>query len=567
MSRPHVLIVGAGGVFGARLARLLARRHAFRITLAGRTESRIIPLQRELAAIDGQGEYAFVTLDRETIGVERLREIACHVVVDCSGPFQRSGTKLITAAIGARCHYLDLADARGFVAAIGNFDSAARAVGIAVISGASTTPGLTHAVVDHYAGKWRDIDSIDVAIVPGNRAPRGRAVMASILSWVGQPVRVFREARWQEAAGWSGGRSIHIEGLRPREAFLSDVPDLDLLPRRYSPRVRAELAAGMELGILNRMLELASWVTRIGLVPDARLFTAPGSIVARALERFGTDEGGMQVEVAGRDARGESRVMRWSLIARSGDGPYIPLVAAAALVTGLTAGHGPLPGARSAAGLVSLEQIKPWLDLLDVETNHLSYRGEKPLFQRVIGADFEHLPEVNRRLHRGRPAVIAEGEALVTPARGALMRRLAGAFGLPTAPGEQPLRVVIESRAGEEHWTRFFGTQAMRSVMRQPAKAARAQRSGKPAAAGRGDALIEERFGAMRATMRLIPRGDGLDMQLVSARFGWMPLVGPLKPVIKAEERVDADGNHRFDVEIGLPLIGRLVAYRGYLRV
>ncbi|WP_417309646.1 DUF4166 domain-containing protein [Devosia sp.] len=567
MSRPHVLIVGAGGVFGARLARMLARRHAFRITLAGRTESHIVPLQRELAAIDGQGEYGFVTLDRETIGVERLREIACQVVVDCSGPFQTSGTKLITAAIGARCHYLDLADARSFVAAIGNFDSAARAVGIAVISGASTTPGLTHAVIDHYAGKWRDIDSIDVAIVPGNRTPKGRAVIASILSWVGQPVRVFREARWQEAAGWSGGRHIRLEGLKRRQAFLAELPDLDLLPRRYSPRVRAEFAAGMELGILNRMLQVASWVTRLGLVSDASLFTAPGTMVAQALDRFGTDEGGMQIEVAGRDARGDSRVMRWSLVAKSGDGPYVPVVVAAALVAGLVAGHGPLPGARSAAGLVSLEQIKPWLDPLQVETNHLSYRGEKPLFARVIGADFEHLPEVTRRLHRGRPAVIGDGEALVIPARGALARRLSRAFGLPTEPGEQPLRVVIESRAGEEHWTRFFGTQAMRSVMRQPGSRKARKGSGDPPSGHAPDTLIEERFGPMRATMRLTPRGDGLDMHLVSARFGWVPLFGPLKPVIKAEERVDADGNHRFDVDIGLPLIGRLVAYRGYLKI
>jgi N-acetyl-gamma-glutamylphosphate reductase len=36
MSRPYVLIVGASGVFGSRLARLLAGRQQFRVTLAGR---------------------------------------------------------------------------------------------------------------------------------------------------------------------------------------------------------------------------------------------------------------------------------------------------------------------------------------------------------------------------------------------------------------------------------------------------------------------------------------------------------------------------------------------------
>ncbi|MBL8595798.1 MAG: saccharopine dehydrogenase NADP-binding domain-containing protein, partial [Devosia sp.] len=110
MSRPHILIVGGAGVFGSRLARLLARRKGFRVSLGGRTESRARALQRELRALDEQGEYGFVLIDRDRIGVERLKEIDCDVVVDCSGPFQLSGTQLIEAAIGARCHYVDIAD-------------------------------------------------------------------------------------------------------------------------------------------------------------------------------------------------------------------------------------------------------------------------------------------------------------------------------------------------------------------------------------------------------------------------------------------------------------------------
>src|SRR5690606_13328434 len=150
----HVLIVGAGGVFGSRLARLLAGRGGYRLSLGGRTEARVVPLQRELRAAHPDDEFAYVHIDREQASPERLKEIGCAIVVDCSGPFQLSGTKLVEAAIGARVHYLDLADSRAFVAGIGRFDSAARAVGVAVFSGASSTPALSHAVLDNLTSAW-----------------------------------------------------------------------------------------------------------------------------------------------------------------------------------------------------------------------------------------------------------------------------------------------------------------------------------------------------------------------------------------------------------------------------
>ena len=65
--------------------------------------------------------------------------------------------------------------------------------------------------------------------------------------------------------------------------------------------------------------------------------------------------------------------------------------------------------------------------------------------------------------------------------------------------------------------------------------------------------------------MRLVPRSDGLDMQAVSGRLWGVPLPRFLMPAIKAEERVDDGARHRFEVEIRLPLFGRLIAYRGYL--
>lgn len=545
-----MLIIGAGGVFGSRLARLLARRGGYRLSLGGRTEARVLPLQRELRAAYPDGEFAHVHIDREQASAERLKEIGCAIVVDCSGPFQMSGTRLVEAAIGARVHYLDLADSRAFVTGISRFDSAARAVGIAVISGASSTPGLSHAVLDTLTSAWLAVDSVAVAIVPGNRTPKGQSVIDGILSWVGQRLQIFRDGGWQEARGWTERRQVTIEGLKPRSAFLADVPDLDLLPRRYQPRVRGEFHAGMELGLLNWLIGAAGRLVRWRLVKSARAFTGLGTWIAMKLDRFGTTDGGIMVEAAGQDSRGDTRVSRWTLKAGQGDGPYVPVTPAAALVEALAAGRGFRAGARPAGGELTLDQIKPWFEGLAFEVKSLSYRGEKPLYRRVMGEAFDRLPEVTRRLHRGRPAVIAIGEAEVEMAANPLGRLVAATFGLPRISGKQPVRVVIESRDGREHWTRLFGDKPMRSIM--------------SAAPGN---LIEEQFGPFSLRMRLVVKPGGLDMERVSGRMWRIPLPGFLLPKVTATERVDDYRRHAFDVEIAAPLVGRLVHYKGWLEL
>lgn len=548
-TRAHVLIVGAAGTFGSRLARLLARRQTFRLSLGGRDEKRVKPLQSELREIDPQGEHGFVLIDRNKIGAERLREIGAWIVVDCAGPFQGSGTALIEAAIAARCHYIDLADSRALIADIKRFDGPARAQSVGVFTGASSTPALTHAVLGTLTAGWRQIDTIDIAIVPGNRTPKGRSVVEGILSWVGQKVRVFNEGQWQERRGWSGTHQVRVEGLGARRAALADVPDLDLLVARFQPRVRARFDAGMELGPLHWLIWLSGVCVRLRLVRSAKVFAGLGTWIALRLDRFGTDAGGMVIEVAGLDQRLEPKMVRWSLKAERGDGPYVPAIPAAATIWALAKGQA-MTGARAATGLLTLDSLKPWFDGLAITTQTSSFKREVPLYARVMGRDFATLPEVTRRLHRGRPAILAEGEAAVVGGKNAAGRLIAKLFGLPAEASRVPVKVLIESREGREHWTRFFDGRPMRSAMERA-----------------GDGVIEERFGPIAIRMVLVARPDGLDMVRSSGRIGVLPLPQFLLPIIKAEERADGPRRHRFDVEIGLPLIGRLVAYRGYLEL
>ncbi len=548
-TRAHVLIVGASGTFGSRLARLLAHRQIFRLSLGGRDESKVKALQAELREIDAQGEYGFVRIDRNQPSADQLREIGCWIVVDCAGPFQGSGTALIEAAIAARCNYVDLADSRAFVADIKRFDGPARAANVAVLTGASSTPALTHAVLDTVTAGWRQVDTIDIAIVPGNRTPKGPSVIEGILSWVGQKVRVFREGQWQEARGWSDTRLARVDGLKPRRAALADVPDLDLLVSRYRPRIRARFDAGMELWVLHWLIAMSALCVRLRLIRSAKVFTGIGTWIAMRLDRFGTTEGGMVIEVAGLDQRLEVKMVRWSLKAEQGDGPYVPVIPAAATIWALARGQA-VTGARPAIGMLHLDDLKPWFDGLAFTTKTSAFKKEVPLYARIMGPGYAALPEITRRLHRGRPAITAEGEAAVVGATNAVGRVVARLFGFPTEASRVPVRVLIESRDGREYWTRFFNDKPTRSVMQRA-----------------GDGVIEESFGPIAVRMVLVPRPDGLDMMRSSGRIGPIPLPPFLLPIIKAEERTEGGRRHRFDVEIGLPLIGRLVAYRGYLEL
>ncbi|MBY0324125.1 MAG: DUF4166 domain-containing protein [Reyranella sp.] len=63
----------------------------------------------------------------------------------------------------------------------------------------------------------------------------------------------------------------------------------------------------------------------------------------------------------------------------------------------------------------------------------------------------------------------------------------------------------------------------------------------------------------------LVQVGDErLTLSMVGMSCGGLPLPRALWPVIEATE-TEEEGRFRFDVLIGLPFIGRLVRYRGWL--
>ena len=349
-----VLVVGGTGAFGARLVGGLYNTMDLDIVIAGRD------LDRAAAAAAALGpRVRALRLDAATVTAEELRVSGAFVVADAAGPFQGASYRLARAAIAAGLHYVDLADGRDFVAGFGMLDDAAKAAGVVAFTGASSTPALSHAVLDRLTAGWCSIDTVEIAISPGNRnSPRGLSVIRAILSYTGKPVRVFDGGGWTTRPGWGWPARREMPGLGKRWLSLCETPDLDLVPARYAPRQTAMFRAGLELSVMHLGLSLAGMLVRARLLPSLVPFARPFRWMAERLKGVGSDRGGMIVEVRGIDAGGIATRSAWSLVAEAGDGPAVPTLPALAAIRALADGSLSQPGARACAGVLNLDQIE-----------------------------------------------------------------------------------------------------------------------------------------------------------------------------------------------------------------
>src|SRR6202020_3548803 len=90
---------------------------------------------------------------------------------------------------------LDLADGSDFVAGVGAFDAAARDAGRYVLSGVSSFPVLTAAVVRHLSSDMARVDTMHGGIAPSPFAGVGENVIRAIAGYGGQPVALKRDGK------------------------------------------------------------------------------------------------------------------------------------------------------------------------------------------------------------------------------------------------------------------------------------------------------------------------------------------------------------------------------------
>ncbi len=319
-----VVIIGGYGVFGSLTARMLAR-DGHQLWLAGRRPEKGRALAQEIGA-----ETLAFDLRDDPAG---LVEINPDVVIDAAGPYQNYGAdpyRLARLCVVHGWNYLDLSDSAEFTQGISMLNDAALAASVFVLSGASSVPGLSSCIVEDLAQGLDQIDLIDIAILPGNRAPRGMSVIKSILSGVGRPYQVWRGGHWRTVKGWTERKLYELEPGLQRAGYSVDVPDIALLAARTGANT-VMFRAGLELPVMNWALHVLAKLRQYQRLELPEIAYSALYFLSKALYPFGSDRGGMQVLVSGK-AQGRGLSRKWTLIAEKGHGPFVPGVMCRALL-------------------------------------------------------------------------------------------------------------------------------------------------------------------------------------------------------------------------------------------
>jgi saccharopine dehydrogenase-like NADP-dependent oxidoreductase len=348
-----VVVLGGYGNFGSRIVAALASDRENRVFVAGRDRNKAAALAGEIA---GYAEPVVLDCQSQNFASQLVR-LKTSLVVHAAGPFQAQSYAVPRACIEAGAHYIDLADGRAYVCGIRSLDDTAKQKGLLVVSGASSLPALSSAVVDELAAQFSSIDTIEHGITSGAKPP-GSATMEGVLTYAGKPFAQWRHGEWQTVYGWQDVRRRKYPApVGARWIASCDVPDLELFPTRYKSVRSVQFRAGVESTTSMLALWVGSWLVRCGLMRTLVAYVPRLHRTALALARFGSKSSAMHVTVHGVDHHAKSISRTWELLAGNDHGPFIPCFPAIALARKILREETSARGAMPCMGLLNVNEI------------------------------------------------------------------------------------------------------------------------------------------------------------------------------------------------------------------
>jgi len=545
------LIIGGYGEFGGRLAQLLLR-DGHNIIVAGRSGDRA---EQFCQAYGGSPLKLDIATDLhmiDTLGVD--------VVVDAAGPYQtyrehETPYRVATRALKCGAHYLDLSDDGAFSRDIVCLDALAKEHGRVALSGASSTPALSGAAVTALSSAQSSIELIETSILPGCRAPQGRSVMLAILDQVGNPIPFWRDGAWENQNGWSAPSLKRMGNSIRRNANLINAADVVLFPQHFNAK-SVLFRAGLAMPIMHRSLQMLGSLRSLALLPNLTKFVSPLRWLADRLTPFGSDSGGMLVEVVSHQhaATGPGLIKhRWSLEAQPGQGPFVPTIPARALLRNIEKIK---PGARACIDELPLASYVQAMDDLDITTS----TDEKPfnyLFADVLGDGWHAMPESIRNTHTVIDSKILRGYAKTTRGTSWVTQLIATIFRFPPSADRIPVQVSKTRTGKSEVWVRDFNGQQFKSTLSSVAPS-RPNES--------AQRLMQEQFGLLKFVLKLKIDADALHFPVADGSCLGIPIPKVLLPESRARE-FEKDGTMHFCVELLAPFnLGLIVRYEGWLK-
>lgn len=569
---PKIVIVGASGVFGRRIAQNVVR-------LLGRADE-VVLVARSSSSVDSlKNDFPHCTVLRDDVhsaesALFAQRDWRPRVVVNACGPYEGNSVSNFACAVRAAqhdAHYVDLADNDAHVQRFAaHLQTAVPHSKSILVTGASTVPAIALAALEdsrtqfvqraHFGAKMA---VVDVAISAGIAQSFGAATVDTVRSMVrAKFTRLDGRAANEPLVvrGWRRLRRIKFAGLA-QSRLVGEVPtpDLNLIPKFFPSVNFVRVSAGVDSALAMRFMQMLSWLPE-RLVPSSQWLSKV--LNSRSLTRLlGTDVGAMKVAVVSHPVSMKDPPLfyEWTLIGEKGDGPQTPCSVATILAERLfSASDAQLPPPGCYVG--GDPELRVGVDELERYWNKMGFHlhikrtlrpFRSPIHEALTQKQFDAMGEtVFRNAHCF--GGYFEGNMQVLGSRFFPVCLLMRAFGFlwPTRDAAVPVRVWIQPTTDETLiFHRLFNGKLLRSEMR----------------AYENSALIEI-FSPWQLIAQEIRGSNDGSFQLLGRRFWPLPEhVFPLKVHAKATPRADME---TFDlhVEASMPFIGTVFGYKGTLR-
>ena len=350
ISRKKILILGEYGNFGQRICRALVDVPGIECILGAPRAHKGSKLARKL-------DIGFKLVDVRNRPILRQSLQGIFAVVNTCGPFQTRDYTVAEQCADRGIHYIDPADSRDYVSGFARLSRRAEKSGSMVVSGASALPAVSTCLVDMVAYEFDRIDEIHTSLAHGSKDQRYLATVRGILGFhVGMPRRRARNGQDMKQ-NWAKPIAINFPApVGKRRFYLSNVPDIDIFPKRYGVHT-VTFRTGLPSTTINLSLSLLSGLRRrghlISLPPSAEFLLRR----VRLFQGFGAVSGGLRVMVQGQKS-GQMVSRTVSLVARDENGQAIQTAATIALIKKWVNQGVTTSGAVPCVGLLSLDEIK-----------------------------------------------------------------------------------------------------------------------------------------------------------------------------------------------------------------
>ena len=343
----RILVLG-DDASGRHISAVLAAHSDIDCVIGTRTSGQV----QEFAAHIGADVVAVDVDDVASLG--RALD-GVFAVVNTAGPFAAGRYPVAQRCAACGVHYVDVASDHPYISGVSALSRRAKGSGSLIVTGASVVPAVSTALVDYVASDFDRVSEIHIAVAPLDNGNDWLTAVRALRGVSGQPMRVKEAGQWRHTFAWSEPARVDFpKPVGRRRAYLCDVADLALFPRRYGART-VTFRAGFARPLVNYATVFAGRIARRRAGGDGGSSGKVNGL--NGLQDLLQSAMGIQVLVRGY-RQGREIAHTVSLICRDHSAVAIACSPALALLkTWVHAGISEA-GARACVDLLSLDVIK-----------------------------------------------------------------------------------------------------------------------------------------------------------------------------------------------------------------